>query len=1475
MKKSTFGVSRTTKRGLLLASTLLSVVMFAQTENEARAIRAQSNAPNTSAFQRIKAQQTPTPEQLKEKAKQLNLKYYEEQNGKIFQLVGFDERNLPLYYETSNAGAAAGTGAAVLNDEAGVFKLDGSGINLYEWDGGKVLTTHQEFGGRVKQGDVPASTSDHSTHVAGTLVASGVDKKAKGMAYRANLTAYDWNSDLTEMATAAQNAALVSNHSYGFTGGFSYGSQSGNTGWHWMGDDSETEFIGFGQYRTTDGDWDYLLTQNPYYLPVKAAGNPRGDGPEPGGLHYVRILENGSYVWKASNKVRQKNGGLDGFDCVNQGATSKNTLVVAAVEKLPMGYNGPQDVKVASFSAFGPTDDGRIKPDISGIGVDLYSTNSTGNADYTTMSGTSMASPNVTGNLALLQQHYNRLNASFMKSATVKALVINTAKEAGAAPGPDYKHGWGLLDAQKAAETISARDKYSLIQEDKVLNTSTKEFNLVASGSQPLKVTIAWLDPKPTVLSKASVLDDSTKMLVNDLDIKITDGINEYRPWILDPANPSAPATKGENVRDNVEQIVIDNPIPGQVYKLVVSHKGTLKKNQLGSYNLINLVDAAEQEFSLVATGLKGSLQNDLAVDAVKVLVDNKSYSANTPVEVSYSNLGVSAISAANITVTVKNKATGEQLFVKTLPVENLAPEDKKSGVINFDFTKPFINYEIQAKAELTGDEMNANDVALANAYTTVVDLTPATASHNFGFEDDFVLNGWTSEDVDANGRTWYKYNNASFAKTGGSFAINFANLSKGSNDWLFSNPVKMSANTKYIISFHSAKLRTLAEPLQVFFGKEAKGSAMVTQLSPVIQPDLAYNQYIYEVTPTADGVYNFGFQQKVPADTQSYAVFVDDVVIKHANDKPTAGFSASKTNPTTFENVKLNNETVSAPSVPATYSWTVTPSTYAYITGSATETSPVVKFNAEGVYTVSLKATNAFGADEVVKTNYITVKNTATTADFSANKTSLFEGEQVAFSNSSAGNPAPTAFKWVITPADGFTYANATTDTSKNPVLIFNKKGKYTVSLTAKSEMNEDIKVKTDYITVKSYYENVRNLKADYNSSTKDVKLTWVRPVLLDNYFESFENAGKPTTGYTFFDENNDGKGWVVKANATANQLPIVYSKTGTYGMVSYSYSGGAIDANNWMVTDKLKKGSEVLKFNALALYPEDVEVYVVPAPASGTSPTLAEVKAGQKVYDNRLENNDFEEVTIDLKGKTNDDFFVAFFHKTKKEADAWYLAIDDISLGYDNSLPVTTAAKTAKKAAATPIAAKVQFDKVKSGQLLNTEEPHIQSVPANELVAFAATTYPSLTGYNVLKNDAPLQQITDPATLSATDNVAGATGQVKYDVVAVYSDGKTSPSESVIVELATLATVDVQKNNEALAVYPNPSTGLFTVDAGKDVNAFDAKVYDMSGKLILDKKSKQRKLDLDLTSYGKGIYILNVIDQNAKRVSVKLMVK
>ena len=110
---------------------------------------------------------------------------------------------------------------------------------------------------------------------------------------------------------------------------------------------------------------------------------------------------------------------------------------------------------MSSFSGWGPTDDGRIKPDLVTKGVAVKSCLADSNNAYATWNGTSMATPGATGALLLLQEHYNDTYSTFMKAATLKALAIHTADETGPNPGPDYMFGWGLMNTAKAALHIS------------------------------------------------------------------------------------------------------------------------------------------------------------------------------------------------------------------------------------------------------------------------------------------------------------------------------------------------------------------------------------------------------------------------------------------------------------------------------------------------------------------------------------------------------------------------------------------------------------------------------------------------------------------------------------------------------------------------------------------------------------------------------------------------------------------------------------------------------------------------------------------------------------------------------------------------------------------------------------------------------------------------------------------------------------
>ena len=114
-------------------------------------------------------------------------------------------------------------------------------------------------------------------------------------------------------------------------------------------------------------------------------------------------------------------------------------------------------VNINSSSSQGPTDDLRIKPDITGNGTNVYSTYEDFDSHYASISGTSMASPNVMGSLLLLQQYYNEVNGSFMRAATLKGLALHTADDAGS-NGPDAVFGWGLMNSKKQRKLLLIMD---------------------------------------------------------------------------------------------------------------------------------------------------------------------------------------------------------------------------------------------------------------------------------------------------------------------------------------------------------------------------------------------------------------------------------------------------------------------------------------------------------------------------------------------------------------------------------------------------------------------------------------------------------------------------------------------------------------------------------------------------------------------------------------------------------------------------------------------------------------------------------------------------------------------------------------------------------------------------------------------------------------------------------------------------------
>jgi len=499
------------------------------------------------------------------------------QDGRIIELQGFDN-GLPTYYTTtSNVVSAATISSNKVHPGGGAgLSLNGNGVLLGIWDGGRTRITHQEFNGRVSQMDAAIDLSDHATHVSGTMVATGTSASAKGMAFDASLNAYDWNSDNSEMTTAAANGLLVSNHSYGTICGWIYNFR-GDDKWVWFGDTAASliEDRNFGFYSSATRSWDLIARNAPNYLIVKSAGNDRGEGP---GAQPVDHWLFKNSQWVLTSTQRNRDGNSLGYDCVTTTGNAKNILTVGAVDDIPGGYSQPSDVVMSSFSGFGPTDDGRIKPDIVANGIGLNSSTASTNSSYQSYSGTSMSAPSISGSLGLLLQHQKNLHpAKTLLSSTLKAIVLQTADEAGSANGPDYRFGWGLMNTKKATDLMTLNSTRGVngfeIQELTLNENDSLVLQIQSNGNQPLRATIVWNDVQGA--TSTNTLNPTTLRLVNDLDLRIRRASQTFNPWVLDPANPATAATTGDNIRDNVEQVHIQSPIAGQ-YTIVIRHKGTI-----------------------------------------------------------------------------------------------------------------------------------------------------------------------------------------------------------------------------------------------------------------------------------------------------------------------------------------------------------------------------------------------------------------------------------------------------------------------------------------------------------------------------------------------------------------------------------------------------------------------------------------------------------------------------------------------------------------------------------------------------------------------------------------------------------------------------------------------------------------------------------------------------------------------------------
>ncbi len=419
------------------------------------------------------------------------------------------------------------------------YNLNGDGIKIGLVDGGSVRSTHVELRGRVHN----LSNADinlHATHVAGTLISSGVHLyKSRGFAKNAQLFSLNYSDSYFADSVKKlfdEEGVLISNHSYGFEGS-----------------------KGIGEYDGESKKLDLLIRSNPYLLVVMAAGN---DG-----------------------KKWEKDSSYTKWNLIKGGANAKNVITVASVNDRSSYIN--------DFSSRGPIDGGRLKPDIAMDGNNVLSTSDYDDTAYKRMYGTSMATPAATGTIALLSQRYKQLTNSNPRVDTMKAILFNTAQDI-ENKGPDFKSGFGRIDALSAVKVIDTLSSNEpLIKLDTIHKNEIQKYYIANKDYQKFKVTVAWIDD--TVDNCGSCANDR---IINDIDIYLKDeesGKIIY-PYTLDEYDPNAPAKQNRaNRRDPQEQIEF-NMTPGN-YRLYIDGSRVLNDDQ--DFTMVSSIPLSEKETNI------------------------------------------------------------------------------------------------------------------------------------------------------------------------------------------------------------------------------------------------------------------------------------------------------------------------------------------------------------------------------------------------------------------------------------------------------------------------------------------------------------------------------------------------------------------------------------------------------------------------------------------------------------------------------------------------------------------------------------------------------------------------------------------------------------------------------------------------------------------------------------------------------------
>jgi hypothetical protein len=442
----------------------------------------------------------------------------------------------------------------------GSVGVNGAGVVIANVDGG-VQETHADLVNRFLacSGTTCSGTSSsHGTHTAGIMAADGSSGvmanggflRGLGVAPGANLVEQVYSPHfqnpggmLLLMKDSFNNSASVSGNSWGPAGSP-------------LGYDDDTMQCDIGVRDAVD----------------TTAGNQQ--------LNFVLSFMNG-------------NGGTSTQGTPDEG---KNLFTIGST-KMQSSGSGNQILQIddlSSNSAHGPALDGRTIPHMVAPGCYVDSTITT--STHGLNCGTSMASPHVTGAVALFIQHYRGLPGYTVdpSPALVKAAHIAVARDlathldadGGILGHPfDSKQGWGRMDVEAVLDpTVAVR----YFDNPVLLNDTGEQWTSTIAAddpSKPIKIMLVWTD------APGHGLGGATPAWNNDLNLTVEEGANIYKGNVFGGTGFSITGGVADN-KNNTEGVFI-GPTAPSAYTIKVTAAN------ITSDGVPNTGDTTDQDFAL------------------------------------------------------------------------------------------------------------------------------------------------------------------------------------------------------------------------------------------------------------------------------------------------------------------------------------------------------------------------------------------------------------------------------------------------------------------------------------------------------------------------------------------------------------------------------------------------------------------------------------------------------------------------------------------------------------------------------------------------------------------------------------------------------------------------------------------------------------------------------------------------------------